>query len=147
MHIGRTIPEMIMFALKHCGYKDRLHNRTKLWEVDLAPSENISSLSYTKSMGLSLSPPQLLLPSSLTPPALSSCCSCPQPFQPSQNKQIQAAFVSFIQIHIFTNTKTDKEGEGNTYNPFITQIGVKRFISFGDLMHRSAFFFLQKLFA
>ena len=84
MHIGRTIPEMIMFALKHCGYKDRLHNRTHLWEVDLAPSENISSLSYTKSMGLSLSPPQVLLPSSLTSPALSSCCSCPQPFQPSQ---------------------------------------------------------------
>ena len=53
MHIGRTIPEMIMFALKHCGYKDRLHNRTKLWEVDLAPSENISSLSYTKITGLS----------------------------------------------------------------------------------------------
>ena len=84
MHIGRTIPEMIMFALKHCGYKDRLHNRTKLWEVDLAPSENISSLSYTKSMGLSLSPPQLLLPSGLIPPALSSRCSCPQPLQPSQ---------------------------------------------------------------
>ena len=59
-------------------------DRTHLRKVDLAPSKNISSLSYTKSMGLSLSPPQLLLPSGLIPPALSSRCSCPQPLQPSQ---------------------------------------------------------------
>ena len=67
--------------------------------------------------------------------------------QGERNTQIQAAVVSFIQIHIFTNTKTDKEGEGNTYNPFITQIGVKRFISFGDLMHCSAFFSSKVVFA
>ena len=73
--------QMIIFALKHL---EGLHNRTHLRKVDLAPSKNISSLSYTKSMGLSLSPPQLLLPSSLIPPALSSRCSCPQPLQPSQ---------------------------------------------------------------
>ena len=73
--------QMIIFALKHYdNWKDRTHLR----KVDLAPSKNISSLSYTKSMGLSLSPPQLLLPSSLIPPALSSRCSCPQPLQPSQ---------------------------------------------------------------
>ena len=73
--------QMIIFALKHYdNWKDRTHLR----KVDLAPSKNISSLSYTKSMGLSLSPPQLLLPSSLTPPALRSRCSCPQPLQPSQ---------------------------------------------------------------
>ena len=72
--------QMIIFALKHYdNWKDRTHLR----KVDLAPSKNISSLSYTKSMGLSLSPPQLLLPSSLIPPALSSRCSCPQPLQPS----------------------------------------------------------------
>ena len=73
--------QMIIFALKHYdNWKDRTHLR----KVDLAPSKNISSLSYTKSMGLSLSPPQLLLPSSLIPPALSSRCSCPQSLQPSQ---------------------------------------------------------------
>ena len=73
--------QMIIFALKHYdNWKDRTHLR----KVDLAPSKNISSLSYTKSMGLSLSPPQLLLPSGLIPPALSSRCSCPQPLQPSQ---------------------------------------------------------------
>ena len=55
--------------------------------VTLAPSENISSLSYTKRMGLSSSPPRLLLPSSLTPPALSSRCSSPQPLQPSQKEK------------------------------------------------------------
>ena len=61
--------QMIIFALKHYdNWKDRTHLR----KVDLAPSKNISSLSYTKSMGLSLSPPQLLLLSSLTPPSLSS---------------------------------------------------------------------------
>ena len=47
--------QMIIFALKHL---EGLHNRTHLRKVDLAPSKNISSLSYTKSMGLSLSPPQ-----------------------------------------------------------------------------------------
>ena len=48
--------QMIIFALKHYdNWKDRTHLR----KVDLAPSKNISSLSYTKSMGLSLSPPQL----------------------------------------------------------------------------------------
>ena len=73
--------QMIIFALKHYdNWKDRTHLR----KVDLAPSKNISSLSYTKSMGLSLSPPQLLLPSSLIPPALSSHCSCPKSLQPSQ---------------------------------------------------------------
>ena len=73
--------QMIIFALKHYdNWKDRTHLR----KVDLAPSKNISSLSYTKSMGLSLSPPQLLLPSSLIPPALSGRCSWPQPLQPSQ---------------------------------------------------------------
>ena len=47
--------QMIIFALKHYdNWKDRTHLR----KVDLAPSKNISSLSYTKSMGLSLSPPQ-----------------------------------------------------------------------------------------
>ena len=75
---------MKMFALKHYDDEDKLHNRTHLRTVDLAPSENISSLSYTKIMGLSLSPPQLLLPSSLIPPALSGRCSWPQPLQPSQ---------------------------------------------------------------
>ena len=62
--------QMIIFALKHL---EGLHNRTHLRKVDLAPSKNISSLSYTKSMGLSLSPPLFFTYCSmfqaLTPPA------------------------------------------------------------------------------
>ena len=71
---------MIKFALKYYNGED---GQDTFRQVDLAPSENIFSLSCTKSMSLSLSPPQLLLPSSLTPPALRSRCSCPQPLQPS----------------------------------------------------------------
>ena len=76
---GRTIPDDNL-CTKALWSLEGLYLR----KVDLAPSNNISSMSYTKGMGLSLSPPQLLLPSSLIPPALSSRCSCLQSLQPSQ---------------------------------------------------------------
>ena len=61
-------------------------NRTRihLRNVELAPSEQISSLPHTKSVRLALPPPQILQLSSMTPPSLSSRCSCPQPHHPTQ---------------------------------------------------------------
>ena len=44
--------------------------------MELAPSQYISPLPHTKGVCLSLPPPQMLLMSSLTPPTLSSRCSC-----------------------------------------------------------------------
>ena len=35
MQIGRTITEMIIFALKHCDYKDRLHDRNFGFKIGL----------------------------------------------------------------------------------------------------------------
>ena len=81
MYKWHELCQMIKFALKYYNGED---GQDTFRQVDLAPSENIFSLSCTKSMSLSLSPAQLLLPSSLTPPALRSRCSCPQPLQPSQ---------------------------------------------------------------
>ena len=61
----------------------------ELWEVELAPSQYISPLPHKKGVCLSLPPPQMLLMSSLTPPTLSSRCSCPEPLLPSQKGEGQ----------------------------------------------------------
>ena len=78
------------------------------FHVELAPPKEISSLLYTKRVCLPLSAPQLLLLSSITPPAQSSPCPCPKTLQPSQQWES-------LSLHRTDGESSTKKGRCNCY--------------------------------